>query len=54
MLIFPTQQINAKDKCQYRFGEKCYVNGVEVLHTDDEKANAGLLDTVRNAINWIM
>ena len=37
-----------------RFWAKCHVSEINTIHTKDESANSGLLDTIRNAINWIM
>ena len=37
-----------------RYWAKCGVSQISVIHSDDEKANSGLLDTIKNAINWIL
>lgn len=33
---------------------KCYVKDIKTIRTDDEEVNSWLLDTVKNAINWIL
>lgn len=37
-----------------RFWGKCGVEHINTIHTKDDTVNAGLLDTVKNAINWIL
>ena len=43
----------AEENCNRWWG-KCYVDEIEIIGTKDEKANSRLLDTIRNAINWIL
>lgn len=38
----------------HRFWAKCHVSEIKTIHTDDEKANSRLLDTIKNAINWCL
>lgn len=55
VLITPIITFAQEDKdCSEGFWSKCYVSGINTIHTKDDKANSGLLDTIRNAINWIM
>ena len=37
-----------------KFWAKCHVSDVNTIHTDDDKANSRLLDTIKNAINWCL
>lgn len=43
----------ADEDCD-RFWAKCYVEDINTIHTGDDSVNAGLLDTIRNAINWVL
>ena len=43
----------AEDNCNRWWG-KCHVSDINTIHTDDEDVSSGLLDTVKNAINWIL
>jgi len=40
----------AQNDCN-AYWKKCHVEGVETIHTKDPSTSAGLLDTVKNAIN---
>lgn len=40
--------------CDNTYWSKCYVDWISVIHTSDEDVNSGLLDTIKNAINWIL
>lgn len=42
------------EPCDNSFWSKCYVDWISVIRTSDEDVNAGLLDTIKNAINWIL
>ena len=33
---------------------KCHVSDIKTIHTEDEKVGSWLLDTIKNAINWIL
>ena len=37
-----------------RFWAKCHVEDINTIHTDDKDVNSRLLDTIKNAINWIL
>ena len=37
-----------------KFWAKCHVKDINDIHTDDKEANANLLTTIKNAINWIL
>jgi len=43
----------ADDNCN-RYWAKCHVEDIDTFHTDDRTVTAGLLDTVKNAINRIL
>ena len=33
---------------------KCHVSDIRTIHTEDKEVSSGLLDTIKNAINWIL
>lgn len=37
-----------------RWWGKCHVSDIKTIHTEDEKVGSWLLDTIKNAINWIL
>lgn len=37
-----------------RWWEKCHVSDIHTIHTKDESVSSWLLDTIKNAINWIL
>ena len=53
VLVLPINNALAQS-CDNSFWSPCYVSGVNVIHTDDETVSSGLLDTIKNAINWIL
>lgn len=55
LVLLPTNTFaQSEENCSFGFWSKCFVSGVKTIHTDDKDTNAGLLDTIRNAINWGM
>ena len=53
IISIPTVFAQKSQDCN-RFWAKCNVDGVNVIRTDDDTPNAALLDTIKNAINWIL
>jgi hypothetical protein len=37
-----------------QYWAKCGVEDINTIHTKDESVSSGLLDTIKNAINWIL
>ena len=37
-----------------KFWAKCHVEDINDIHTNDKSANANLLTTIKNAINWCL
>jgi len=48
IIMFP---ITLAEKDCNTYWAKCHVEEVHTIHTEDEDTNAGLLDTIKNAIN---
>ncbi len=44
---------DAGTECNRWWG-KCHVSDIHTIHTTDETVSSGLLDTIKNAINWIL
>ena len=52
--IIPNLTIaDGEENCNV-YGGKCHVSDIKTIGTEDEKVNSRLLDTIKNAINWIL
>ena len=49
----PWFSVAQEENCN-RYWWKCHVWDIHTIHTQDEDVNAWLLDTIKNAINWIL
>ena len=54
IFIAPTASFAQQAEDCNKFWAKCHVSEINTIHTKDASANSGLLDTIKNAINWIM
>lgn len=50
----PWFSIAQEDETCNKFWWKCHVEDINTIHTKDDDVNAWLLDTIKNAINWIL
>ena len=51
--VFPSISFAQQEDCN-RFWAKCNVEDINTIHTKDRTVSSGLLDTIKNAINWCM
>ena len=51
--FIPTISFAQNNDCN-RFWAACHVPEINTIHTDDNKPNSRLLDTIKNAINWCL
>ena len=53
ILIAPTATFAQEEDCN-KFWAKCHVSEIHTIRTTEKDTNAGLLDTIKNAINWVL
>jgi hypothetical protein len=51
--MFPMALAQGNNDCN-KFWAKCHVEDINDIHTKDKAANANLLTTIKNAINWCL